>query len=558
MRKYSIILLAAALLSAACNKPEKFDNAPVQKLVHRTFTVSAPCNPDDIDTASKTGLASNGLTVNWSADDEINVIGVTADGTATQHPFSIKSGAGTPSATFEGEVGENEVTFYAIYPNVDFDPAKFAPTESTKTPHLCIKNTLPDRTAVKGGFDKNTAIMMAKADDSGNFAFLHGMAYIKIKVGVDYVKSIKIQTSGSARFNGKPSLDLGTLAFDNVEGAKNEVTMAGEIEKDGIYYIPVTVKASDLKTITITYEFSDGSPSQSISTIKMNSEQMELGKIYDFGCPPIVADTTPSIDASNVSLEAEATSGAIAYSITNPVDGGVVTAALKETSDWLTVGSVSNGSVALSCSANTGAARSAVVTLTYTYNNSETVTKDVTVSQSSSESSSHATYTWNFTQDNASISSTKTGYVYKYSNGGITQVSEPTETNVLYAQTDTSKEFKAGSKTVNGVKNIYVTYGGAAVYLFFRTASSGTLRVKATLNKSLTESGSASLGIFVDGVASGTNVDLDKYNADASDLGMKQYSWSIPNTSGSIQEISIKKTGGSNSPWIFEVEFEEQ
>ena len=93
MRKYSIILLAAALLSAACNKPEKFDNAPVQKLVHRTFTVSAPCNPDDIDTASKTGLASNGLTVNWSADDEINVIGVTADGTATPPapPSRVKS-----------------------------------------------------------------------------------------------------------------------------------------------------------------------------------------------------------------------------------------------------------------------------------------------------------------------------------------------------------------------------------------------------------------------------------------------------------------------------------
>ena len=555
MKKFSILLIAA-LAIVACTK--KFQDIPQpQKLIHKTFTVSAPVNPDGIDTASKTELASDGLTVNWSVGDEINVIGITADGTATQHPFSIKSGAGTPSAIFEGEVGENEETFYAIYPNIDFDPAKFAPTESTKTPHLCIKNTLPDRAAIKGGFDKNTAIMMAKADDSGNFAFLHGMAYIKIKVGVDYVQSIKIQTSGSARFNGKPSLDLGTLAFDNVEGAKNEVTMAGEIEKDGIYYIPVTVKASDLKTITITYEFSDGSPSQSISTTKMNSKQMELGKIYDFGCPPIVADTTPSIDASNVSLEAEATSGAIAYSIVNPVDGGVVTAALKETSDWLTVGSVSNGSVALSCSANTGAARSAVVTLTYTYGDSQTVTTDVTVSQKGASAQDLVTLTWDFTSDQAS-GTPAVGKTYKYENGAFsTVVTEITETETLYLVNGKGAKFASKSMTVAPkTKYYYLSYGGNADYLVFKTAMKGTLSVYATMN---VESGNYDcvMGVKVNGSALSNTFNVGFLNTTEEMLGATAGTWTIDNTSGDAQEIQIVKTSGSKSPWVYKIVFEQ-
>ena len=87
----------------------------------------------------------------------------------------------------------------------------------------------------------------------------------------------------------------------------------------------------------------------------------------------------PSISAENVSIEYNATSGSIAYTINNGVDGGTVSAAVTE-GDWLTLGTVS-ATVPFTCSANqAGTERTASVTLTYTYNRA-TVTKDVTVTQ---------------------------------------------------------------------------------------------------------------------------------------------------------------------------------
>ena len=89
---------------------------------------------------------------------------------------------------------------------------------------------------------------------------------------------------------------------------------------------------------------------------------------------------SPQITASDVDLDYDATSGSITYRMTNEVDGGVVTASTD--SEWLTVGTPSDGTVALTCDANNETtARTATVSLTYTYGDNETVTKDVTVTQ---------------------------------------------------------------------------------------------------------------------------------------------------------------------------------
>ena len=91
----------------------------------------------------------------------------------------------------------------------------------------------------------------------------------------------------------------------------------------------------------------------------------------------------PSISAKNVNLTYDATSGSIVYTVSNTVDGGVLTAAITAGNDgsWLTLGEVTASPVPLSCSANEGGTdRTATVTLTYT-NSYQTVTKDVTITQ---------------------------------------------------------------------------------------------------------------------------------------------------------------------------------
>lgn len=395
MKKFSILLIAA-LAIVACTK--KFQDIPqAQKLIHKTFTVSAPVNPDGIDTASKTELAADGLTVNWSAGDEINVIGVTADGTATQHPFSIKSGVGTPNATFEGEVGENEVTFYAVYPNAPIVLSGDKNGRDLSNGKLAFSSAFgKTQTAVKGGFDKDFSVMTAIADANSNFAFRHGTAFFRLKIAMDHVNKVVLKSSND-RFNGRPIYIAETGDFSSVESAQDNITLAAAegsaLEKGATYYIPVLSKLIPLRNFTITFSFDDGTSDKSLTTTKMTDLSLAYGKVYNLGSPSIVIK--PEISADNVNLDATATSGNITYSIVNPVDGGVLTAALKEATDWLTIGSISNGAVALTATANTGVARSTIITLTYTYNGTETVMKDVTVNQGAASSvSENHTYTF--------------------------------------------------------------------------------------------------------------------------------------------------------------------
>ena len=94
---------------------------------------------------------------------------------------------------------------------------------------------------------------------------------------------------------------------------------------------------------------------------------------YDEGGSP-----APSITASNVEIAYDATEGAIAYTINNGVEGGVLTAATE--AEWLTIGTIGE-TVPFTCTVNPDGERTATVTLTYTYDTDQTVTKNVTVTQ---------------------------------------------------------------------------------------------------------------------------------------------------------------------------------
>ncbi|MBQ6306705.1 MAG: InlB B-repeat-containing protein, partial [Bacteroidales bacterium] len=139
-----------------------------------------------------------------------------------------------------------------------------------------------------------------------------------------------------------------------------------------------------------------------------------------------IASSNPSITAENVSIEYDVTSGAIAYTIENPVDGGVLSAATE--SEWLTLGTA-GATVPFTCEANTAASpRTATVTLTYTYNSDQIVTKNVTVTQAGNPSTidnisditAAGTYTVQGTivaiSNRGFILGDGTGYVYYYNN----------------------------------------------------------------------------------------------------------------------------------------------
>lgn len=185
------------------------------------------------------------------------------------------------------------------------------------------------------------------------------------------------------------------------------------------------------------------------------------------------------------------------------------------------------------------------------------LSETITVSQlGTGGGASPETFTWNFTTDEANFSY-KTDDIYKYSSGSASVASTQTESEVLYLVSTSSKEIKTGSKTssFDSIKYYYVTYGGAVNYMFFNTSHTGTLYVKATLNKGASETGNCKLGVRIDDVLCGTDVDLTNYDTSKAELDMAEYSWTITNVSGDPQKIAIIKPSGSNAPWIFEIRF---
>ena len=225
----------------------------------------------------------------------------------------------------------------------------------------------------------------------------------------------------------------------------------------------------------------------------------------------------PSITANNVEIAYDATSGAIEYTVNNPVSGGVVTA--TTTSDWITLGTVST-TVPFTCAANTLASeRTASVTLTYTYNTTQTVTKSVTVTQAGnpnvynniSDITAAGTYT---VQGTIVAKSTRgfivgdgTGYIYYY--------------NTSYSQSS----YAIGD--IVRLSGSVAAYGG--VFEFNNTATVTT----ATTSNYVAEEPTVITGAEMDSrVASNTPTQLSNYVQYVGTLSVSGTYYNITNIDG--------------------------
>lgn len=388
MKKYLTLTLAAfALLAISCKKevaPEV--NVPKDEpvaTIEKTFIVNAP------ESGTKTEMNGSAQVV-WSEGDQITVIAKTTGNIST---FTLTEGAGTASAKFSGKIDASdaeETVFYAVYP----EAATLNPEDSNfpfANGYLTLKSGLSQSIpAVEGGFSPSHAVMTAKLNAGGSFTFRHGAAYFKLTIAMDDVQSIKFSAPG--KIMGRPSYEAETGAFAQLQGTKEDVTLTGPFVKGSTYYVPLMPHHKNkVGTLTLTFTDTEGR-SASISTSSLSNTALELGKIYDLKSPTVSFE--PVIVADDVTIAADATSGSIAYEITNASSSGVLTAEVESGISWLSVGSISEDSVNLVSEANTGSRRSATVTLTYTYG-SKSVTKEVSVAQMANGSAS-IDYVWDF------------------------------------------------------------------------------------------------------------------------------------------------------------------
>ena len=162
----------------------------------------------------------------------------------------------------------------------------------------------------------------------------------------------------------------------------NYIQYEGTLSISGTYYNITDIVGATTAKGSISFPISTDFASLNGKHVKVTGYYVGVSSSTYYntmlGSIEEVVNNNPSIAAEDVSIEYNATSGAIAFTINNPVSGGVLTAATE--SDWLTLGTVGT-TVPFTCTANNEAAfRTATVTLTYTYNRA-TVTKNVIVTQ---------------------------------------------------------------------------------------------------------------------------------------------------------------------------------
>ena len=170
-----------------------------------------------------------------------------------------------------------------------------------------------------------------------------------------YVKGI-VYEGGSSLSNGAMNY---WISDDGTETDKFEIYKGKGLDgadfasTSDVAIGDIVVVYGNIKKYSSTYEFDSGSKLISITKY-----------------------TKPVIYADNVTIEADATSGSIEYTVTNPTDA-ILTSAVAADCDWISNIQVDAEKVTFTTTVNTGAKRTTTITLSYT----GAENKNVTVTQ---------------------------------------------------------------------------------------------------------------------------------------------------------------------------------
>ena len=236
MKKYiqSMMAFAAIVSFASCSSEDNnttIENESATKVM--TFTATQEGDEQSTRAAIST---SDSKVINWQEGDQISIF----DGTKNNQ-FTLKNGAGTKSATFQGVAASAE-TYTAVYPY-----QSEATLSGTSVKNVTLKAT---QNATANSFDKEAALMIAEGGDGNTLNFKNVVGYVKVKPTFNCTRidlkafdnSAVLAGTGTVSYNnGEPKLDL-----SNAETKNDAITLTGDIKAGNYYYIavpPVTLKA---------------------------------------------------------------------------------------------------------------------------------------------------------------------------------------------------------------------------------------------------------------------------------------------------------------------------
>ena len=236
MKKYiqSMMAFAAIVSFASCSSED--NNTTIEnESATKVMTFTATQEGDEQSTRAAISSTESKV-INWQEGDQISIF----DGTKNNQ-FTLKNGAGTKSATFQGVAASAE-TYTAVYPY-----QSEATLSGTSVKNVTLKAT---QNATANSFDKEAALMIAEGGDGKTLNFKNVVGYVKVKPNFDckridlkaFDNSAVLAGTGTVSYNnGEPKLDL-----SNAETKNDAITLTGDIKAGNYYYIavpPVTLKA---------------------------------------------------------------------------------------------------------------------------------------------------------------------------------------------------------------------------------------------------------------------------------------------------------------------------
>lgn len=232
MRKFFQLLIAfffiVSFVACTLDDNDNNDNDNNKQLIQFTATQESDAG-NKASIGTKAVIASDGISINWESADNLSVF----DGTSNNE-FTLKSGDGSTSATFEGRA-ESVSNYTAIYP---YDSNAKLEADGT------ISNvTLPAiQTATVNTFDKAAALMMAQSDGT-TLSYKNAVGYVKVTPTFD-CSMIKLSAADATTVlagTAKMSYNGGfpTLDFSEADNKAYTITLKGNIKKNNSYYIAV-------------------------------------------------------------------------------------------------------------------------------------------------------------------------------------------------------------------------------------------------------------------------------------------------------------------------------
>lgn len=320
-----------------------------------------------------------------------------SDGTNTIKPYTTLF-----SGTFVNEKSYNVTGVYLQYD----DTKEILPRSAEDIEELgddpIVFNDISDITEVNTGYRVKGTVVATNArglviGDGTGYVYYYKNAAVSQSVGdlvsiygnsatyghiLQFTNTATVAEVTESNYNYTPDATVITEVPDYSEGyyLSTYLQFEGKLSKDNNSYFitlgeskiqisyPTSGQGNALtalngKTALVKGYFT-GINSNNIFTIMLESVEEMAG-------------TDPVINAENVTLAYDANSGEIAYTIENSVDGTSLTAALKESAEWISDIAVTSEKVTFTTTANEGNAdRTATITLTY-----GEVSKEVSVTQ---------------------------------------------------------------------------------------------------------------------------------------------------------------------------------